>query len=159
MLSDRARVQPRPGDRTGFSAASHFVVACFAIEPDGLQATQTEHQTPSNHQDSEQLNRIFGMSSIHRITALPSQFRKTSRASNLGLLTCDGHNSPFHCRMKGMYFDANMTRQRPATRVNTHRPPAQMIGDHARYCFCRAAFYCLTVNCRERPLISFGTVH
>ena len=40
-------------------------VVCFAIGPDGLQAKQFEHQTPASHQDSEQLNRFLGMSSIH----------------------------------------------------------------------------------------------
>ena len=43
-----------------------FFAACFAIEPDGLQALQTEHQTPASHQDSELLN-VFGMSSIHPV--------------------------------------------------------------------------------------------
>jgi hypothetical protein len=41
-----------------------IVVACFAVEPDSLQATQTVYQTLASHQDSDQLKRFFEISSI-----------------------------------------------------------------------------------------------
>ncbi len=36
---------------------------------DGLRATQIEHQSSVSHQDSEQLNRFLGMSSLDRFLA------------------------------------------------------------------------------------------
>ncbi len=87
-----------PRGRADF--VSHMALAAYFSSgrvrlADGVRATQIENQSSVTHQDSEQLNRFLGMSSLNRFRSTQQCFGLlTSRAAKDQTLTRGGGHRP-----------------------------------------------------------------
>ena len=81
----RAQVPRGRADFVSNMALAAYFGSGWVRLADGLRATQIEHQSSVTHQDSKQLNRFLGMSSINRYIAASGRRLGTGLSTEVGI--------------------------------------------------------------------------